>query len=126
MPAAFKDDDGCKGFGRFFFEHWVHSHQSVRPCDLYTGKEYTWAYENIPNNNFEKKLMKAPRFGFDHFAELLRKRYYYCREDRSAQSPQTYLENRKWNYKQLYNTTVLDDSWYLWQYLNLSSDKMKF
>lgn len=124
LPSDFNNDNGCKGFGRYFFEHWVYSHPSVRPCDLYPGDEYTWAYENIPDVNFTKDMQKAPRFGFDKFVSLLRRSYWYCREDKSSQTILDYLENRKWSYNQLYNTTALDKSWYLWQFLNLSGDSI--
>lgn len=112
----------ARGLVDFFFEHWVYSHPSVRPCDLYPGKEYTWAYENIPNEYFEKDLKEAPRFDFSVFANLLRQNYWYCREDTSSETPQGYLENRKWYYKQLYGNVFLGKSWYLRKFLNVSSD----
>jgi len=58
----FNAGNPCKGWGRFFLEHWIHSHPSVMPCDLYPGKEYTWAYNNIPDVNFPMDLQMAPRF----------------------------------------------------------------
>ncbi|KAL7536048.1 hypothetical protein ACHAXR_007725 [Thalassiosira sp. AJA248-18] len=125
LPSGFSHDNGCKGFGRYFFEHWVHSHPTVRPCDLYTGKEYTFAHENLPGGNFTKDLQKAPRFGFDVFISLLLKHSYYCRGDTSSLvTARDYLENRKWNYGQLYNITMLDESWYLWPFLNDSSPNL--
>ena len=118
LPSDFNHDNGCKGYGRFFFEHWVYSHPSVRPCDLYPGKEYTWAYEHVPDVNFTKDLQMAPRFDFGVFVALLLKSYRYCREDKSMNTKQGYLENRKWNYEQLYNISVLDESWYLWNFVD--------
>lgn len=117
LPNEFNHDNGCRGFGRYFFEHWIYSHPSAKPCDLYIGQEYTWAYENIPNINFTKDLKKAPRFGFDVFVALLLNSYWYCREDKSFNQRDSYMENRKVNYKLLYNTTELDESWYLWDFL---------
>ena len=49
----------------FFFEHWIHSHPVVHPCDLYPGKEYAWGYANVPDTNLTKELSQAPRFQFD-------------------------------------------------------------
>eukprot|EP01082_Thalassiosira_pseudonana_P007088 g6215.t1 g6215 contig22:9008-9673(+) len=34
LPSFFHRDD--IGHGRYFYEHWVHSHPSVEPCDLST------------------------------------------------------------------------------------------
>ena len=124
LPNIFNTDNGCKGFGRYFFEHWVHSHPSVRPCDLYPGREYTWAYENIPNVNFEKQLREAPRFEFNVYVDLMLQNYWYCREDTNElKTLEGYLENRIWNYNQLYNISVMEDtSWYLRNFLNISSE----
>ena len=126
LPNVISKDNGCKGYGRYFFEHWVYSHPSVKPCDLYTGKEYTWAYENIPEGNFIDKayLRMAPRFDFGVFTKLLREKYWYCRDDTSSViTPQTYLENRIWYYKQLYGENVsLGKTWYLRNFLNVSTD----
>ena len=121
LPQIFNKDNGCKGFGRFFFEHWVYSHPSVKPCDLYPGKEYTWAYENIPEQHFHKDLRKAPRFEFDVFASILHQKYWYCRGDVSSQTPKLYLNNRIWYYKQLYvNVSSPEQSWFLKKFLNAS------
>ena len=35
LPGEFRADRACKGYGRYFFESWVYTHPSVRPCDLY-------------------------------------------------------------------------------------------
>lgn len=124
LPSIFNVDNGCKGFGRYFFEHWVYSHPSVKPCDLYPGKEFTWAYENIPIVNFTKDLQKAPRFEFDIFVALLLRNYWFCREDKDAQTREGYLRSRLWSYKNLYNITVLDRSWFLWTFLNTTEGDM--
>lgn len=120
LSPIFSKDDGCKGFGRYFFEHWIYSHPSVKPCDLYPGREYTWAYENIPDEGFKKNLRKAPRFDFAVYVGLLREKYWYCREDRSSQTRQGFFFNRVFNYYHLYKIPFPDKSWYLWTYLNVS------
>lgn len=121
LPATFGEDNGCLGRGRYFFEHWAYSHPSVRPCDLYPGEEYTWAYENIPDVGFEKELKMAPRFDFGVFVKLILEKYWYCREDtRSVSEPKRYYENRMENYRALYNDDFdkVADSWYLRKFLN--------
>lgn len=110
LPNEFNNDNDLKGFGRFFFEHWIYSHPSVRPCDVYKGKEYTWGYDNIPDVNFTKDLQKAPRR--NAFVNS-----WYCGVfKKSVNNTNGYLEDRKWNYKQLYNVSMLNESWYLWDF----------
>ena len=54
----------CKGTGRYAFEHWIHSHPTNRPCDLYTSSNFTWNYGGLPTelNDDDFRLMEAPRF----------------------------------------------------------------
>ena len=55
----------CDGKGRFSAEHWVHSHPTSQPCDLYASPTYNWGYKNIPSlPEFEAamELLSAPRF----------------------------------------------------------------
>ena len=52
----------CFGLGRFAAEHWIHSHPSVKPCDLSSDSNFVVAYENIPVAEFEINLEAAPRF----------------------------------------------------------------
>lgn len=53
---------GCIGLNRYASEHWIHSHPSVMPCDLSTDPLFTWSYDNVPNEDFEINLQRAPRF----------------------------------------------------------------
>eukprot|EP00970_Alexandrium_tamarense_P018849 scaffold13555_cov109-Alexandrium_tamarense.AAC.1 len=39
------------GHGRYFYEHWVHSHPSVEPCDLSTDN-FVWNYNGVPSVPF--------------------------------------------------------------------------
>ena len=71
----------CVGADRYAAEHWVHSHPSVRPCDLSTS-DYTWNYAGIPTGDFEKKLESAPRFelfkkDISHFSDLQNKMWSF-------------------------------------------------
>ncbi|CAK0854265.1 unnamed protein product, partial [Prorocentrum cordatum] len=48
------------GLGRFAMEHWLPSHPSHAPCDVYGGTDYIWAYDGIPTT-WTPKLYKLPR-----------------------------------------------------------------
>ena len=67
LPINFEYDNPCKGFGRYFFERWIHSHPYVQPGDFYSEKIFKFGYLDIPNGNFTKKLHMAPRFDFDDY-----------------------------------------------------------
>ncbi|KAL7537731.1 hypothetical protein ACHAWF_005878 [Thalassiosira exigua] len=113
LPRVFNSDKWCVGTGRYFFEHWIHSHPSVRPCDLYPGEEFVWSYEGIPDVGFDKVLKRAPRFNFDAY---LRPMGNACGEDARTKFGNWMM--RKWLYSELYNATELNESWYLWEFLN--------
>ncbi|KAG7341596.1 hypothetical protein IV203_023549 [Nitzschia inconspicua] len=53
------------GSGRYAAEHWIHSHPSVKPCDLYTDATYQWGYEGLTGtsgaNEGDFELKAAPR-----------------------------------------------------------------
>ena len=105
LPINFEYDNPCKGFGRHFFEHWIHSHPYVQPGDFYSEKIFKFGYLDIPNGNFTKKLHMAPRFDFDDY------NLQDCRV-----SHEKHLVNRKWNYEAIYNITELDESWWGWKF----------
>jgi len=70
LPEEAGEDDPCRGRGRYLGEHCIHSHPSVRPCDLYPGREFTWAHLRVPrvgDGAAWKELARAPRFGFDTY-----------------------------------------------------------
>ena len=105
LARDYNVNNPCRGFGRFFFEHWIHSHPSVMPCDLYSGKEYKWGYDGIPIGDFEKDQKKAPRFAFNDYVGK------GCLSSRTQ-----YVRNIFWHYEQLYNVTNLDESWWGWTF----------
>jgi hypothetical protein len=55
----------CIGSHRFAAEHWIHSHPSVKPCDLYTDTSFQWGYQGLTNTSGTKEgdfqLQPAPR-----------------------------------------------------------------
>ncbi|KAL7549812.1 hypothetical protein ACHAWF_013066 [Thalassiosira exigua] len=111
-------DDPCAGTGRYLSEHWVHSHPSVRPCDLYPGKEFTWAHLHVPGRGWKKELEAAPRFDFDAYVLP-----GSCMDER----PETlrildFVRMRREGYERWYNLTDLDEAWWGWDFLRRSID----
>ena len=102
----------CSGNGRFAFEHWVHSHPSVTPCDL-SDSNYVWGYGGVPVNDFEMILEPAPRF------EKGRYEKGDCSHHTAAQGRK--LEYRLSEYDFLYNETVNPDTWWGWRFWNVTS-----
>lgn len=113
LPPLIHEDNPCKGRGRYLGEHWVHSHPTVLPCDLYPGKEFTWAHLRVPTGTLQKDLMVAPRFTFQKYVLP-----GMCMEE----YPETlrledFIMLRKQNYKLLYNVTELEEDWWGWTFL---------
>lgn len=116
LPKSMADGNPCKGRGRFFGEHWVHSHPLVKPCDLYTGKEFVWDYGKVPPSPFEMKLQMAPRFNFQQY--VLR---HWCLNAHPATMTMEGFLNVRWdNYELLYNITTLPEEWWGWDFLKRS------
>ena len=128
LPERLNEDNPCKGRGRYLGEHWVHSHPSVMPCDLYTGKEFTWAHLQVPRVDLarmclppdlcksQKELQKAPRFRFDDYILP----GLCLNEHPETLSINDFVKLRKQNYELLYNITDLEESWWGWEFLQLS------
>eukprot|EP00536_Pseudo-nitzschia_multiseries_P005325 jgi/Psemu1/285692/fgenesh1_pg.99_\ len=78
----------CVGRQRWAAEHWVHSHPTLEPCDLYSSQEFLFNYEHLPDltsvadvrkvlygegnqNRGSRSMMKlqsAPRFDLEIFS----------------------------------------------------------
>ena len=110
----FHKNDYCKGWGRLLAEHWVHSHPSVKPCDLYPGKEFTWDYFNIPQGEKaeQRELKSAPRFKL--------KDYVHSRHCHHESQIENFVSERMRNYELLYNITEVDGDWWGWDFLHRS------
>jgi len=54
------------GTGRFALEHWITSHPTFRPCDVYPPIEFQYGYKNLPDSSTATSwipvLRHAPRF----------------------------------------------------------------
>lgn len=124
LPLKFQNKNPCRGFGRYFFEHWVHSHPHVKPCDLYTNINFVWGYTGeIPNETkwfdsssttAQKQLQMAPRFDFEDYSKRV------CNNTRAGS-----MKERIYNYKHLYpslfadtstSLAALDKSWWGWEF----------
>ena len=114
-PFLFQEEMGpnkgdCGGAERFSAEHWVHSHPSVRPCDLYTQPDFVWNYGKIPSTERLAQnlhLAQAPRFAHDS--------YLIPGVCDGAGS----LQHRLDEYERIYRTTP-DRSWWGWEFFNHS------
>jgi len=102
-----RDTPWCDGRGRHSAEHWVHSHPSVKPCDLYKNPKYVWNYEGVPPNGslVDKELAPAPRF------DLMQ----YILPDVCPLNG-LFLDQRLYEYWELYGSNP-DQSWWGWNYL---------
>jgi hypothetical protein len=77
-------DEYFVGIKRFSSEHWVGSHPSVQPCDVYPGK-YLSGYIDVPNPNTEQwtpDLQVAPRFPVSIFEKRSAKGSWFCGQAR--------------------------------------------
>jgi hypothetical protein len=91
------DKPYCVGIGRYAAEHWIHSHPSCKPSDLYTNPNYTWGYRGLneyQEGDFEWKL--APRYDLNHWPPR-------CQH--------TDLSHRLQEYRWMYNMTPEKDWW---------------
>jgi hypothetical protein len=88
----------CVGNGRYAAEHWILSHPSCKPSDLYTNQNFTSGYhglkETYQQGDYEWKV--APRYDLDHW---------------SPGCQHTDLTHRLKEYRWLYNMTPEKDWW---------------
>lgn len=123
LPPAVDEWNPCKGRGRFLGEHWVYSHPSVRPCDLYPGSEYVWGYVNVSRgDDWDMDPRAAPRFAFGDYAHPKG----WCRTNH----PETlemdkFATLRRRNYELLYNVTDLGNKWWGWDFLERSGHRRR-
>lgn len=94
------------GRGRYALEHWIASHPSIQPCDLYSRK-YTHGYRDLPTlqTTWKAKLATAPRFDIHTFLKISQLRgAWYC-------GPA-----RLWEYAWLYGGAQPRVGHWIWQY----------
>ena len=118
LSPQIHEDNPCMGRGRYLGEHWVHSHPTVMPCDLYPGSEFTWAHLRVPpiEREWKKELVQAPRFKFHEYVLP-----GMCMDEYpESLSIADFVRLRIQNYELLYNITELDSSWWGWEFLKRS------
>ena len=78
------------GTGRYAYEHWVHSHPSLRPCDVLQSP-YAYGYKHLPRADYNFSFALAPR--------------------RSGRLPdEKFITRLRNEWLSLYNATPPDDS----------------
>lgn len=118
LPDHMREENACKGSGRYLMEHWVHSHPSVRPCDLYAGSKFTWGYDFIPGRHWDLALSAAPRFEFDNYAFSSSR--WACHDSPDALQISKFVEVRLKTYEVLYGVIGLDRDWWGWDFIRRS------
>jgi len=104
--------ENCDGRGRYSAEHWIHSHPTVKPCDLYPEPSFTWDYEGVPSNGtFDLDLAKAPRFDVLKYVKW-----------KKCVGRGVRLEHRLDEYWELYRERPDDKSWWGWDFLQTSTN----
>ena len=106
----------CVGTGRFAAEHWIHSHPSVMPCDLFKDTSYVWNYDNVPNGDFEIDLKAAPRIDLKPYQSPMKG---VCGDDSGYK-----INDRLTEYQALYAEEA-PESWWGWKLFNASHDSFK-
>ena len=103
--------DACIGLKRYAAEHWIYSHPSVKPCDLATDSNHLWSYNDIPDVDFDMKLMPAPRFELEAYKES-------CVFGK-------YIDYRLLEYRGLYGEHVdIPPDWFGWNHLMKDNSTM--
>jgi hypothetical protein len=103
------NNPACIGSRRMAAEHWVHSHPSVKPCDLFTDPDFQWRYQYLSSTSGTRpgdfSLQPAPRFAWNESKRG-------C-----MTSFGKHLQHRLAEYKCLYQQ-LPDDSWWGWKLWN--------
>ena len=92
----------CVGRWRYAAEHWIHSHPSVKPCDLSDDPSFVWNYDHIPKPDFKIDLKPAPRFNLTT---------YFPSNKRFCGQFGLVKEDRLMEYRKLYGEEVPDSWW---------------
>jgi hypothetical protein len=105
------------GMGRFSAEHWVHSHPSVQPCDVFPGS-FTYGYSGLESNNeWLEDLQLAPRYPLQRFGGHPGRVF---RDTQTIDSNWFYsLTGRLFEWRMLHDTMPECNSW-IWNYYNES------
>lgn len=99
------------GLERYSYEHWIHSHPTVVPCDILpTSFKYIWNYNDIPDPKIEWKpeVYVGPRFPLIVYLN-----------NYIPQSPRWWtLKGRLFEWHHLFNVMPPRTSW-VWHYYGM-------
>ena len=100
-------ESSCLGNGRYSAEHWIHSHPSVKPCDVHPDLAFLAGYKAVPKNadQIEWDLKLGPRYNMTTF------NHFYLKSDAYCAGWGTNLEDRLLEYDQLYSEAPSSDWW---------------
>jgi hypothetical protein len=100
MPAYQFGRKSWVGLGRYAMEHWIYSHPSVRPCDVY--RDGAFSYERPPRSiDWVPSRRPAPA---------------YTRSEVAMEfHPWFLLPGRLYEWRKLYSVAPPDDSW-VWKF----------
>lgn len=87
-------DEYFVGRSRFAMEHWIGSHPTVQPCDVYEGS-YLCGYRDIPTvtDEWTPSLQQAPRFPISIFEKRAAYGNWFCGQARLLEF--RYLYNQR-------------------------------
>lgn len=117
LRAMGSSDNPYFGSGRYAAEHWIHSHPSVNPCDLYSNSKFVYETKGIPSiEDLEHhfNISMAPRFTPDVYL-------YYHRDGRDLKRYPSYLKRLE-EYERLYGVKNPPPEWWGWKFFNVSKD----
>jgi len=127
---ALVTDAGCPapwsvGMGRYAAEHWVHSHPSVKPCDVLPmvgndspATSFKWGYDFLPHNvRWLPELESAPRFPLEEYVSP-----GHVENKLQPITKWTRLQGRLFEWSYLYNATPPEDSW-VWDYYKQEEER---
>ena len=102
------------GLGRYAMEHWIHSHPTVRPCDVFDQKQgHTFIKENkVDLENVELKRQMAPRKKVNTNNIAKPKRQWEPDQmDKNGTHPWFQLPGRLYEWNALYGSAPQNTSW---------------
>lgn len=119
FPCTPGDDRDCVdiahiGMQRYSYEHWIHSHPTVLPCDVLPNNyTFVWNYNNIPNplDRWTPDLKLGPRFPLQQ----------YLNSGYLPKSAKWFtLKGRLFEWENLFKKVAPEKSW-VWYYYAVNS-----
>ena len=106
------------GAGRWAFEHWIHSHPDVKPCDLYDGRGSMAGYQHLETSRtWPIDLQLAPRKDVEFFM----KGHYQPRKNLIGWGLDISSHIAEWNF--IYGSIPKPDSW-IWGHFDTERTRL--